>query len=89
MKASSIDEKKIQARAYQIYLERGRQPGHAMDDWLQAEYELMQLPIHRIAELKTPGPNGHRTGRSSLVGLVQAAILLGAGVLPHLEQTGG
>jgi hypothetical protein len=30
----------IRRRAYQIYLERGEQPGRELDDWLQAEREL-------------------------------------------------
>jgi DUF2934 family protein len=30
----------IRRRAYEIYLERGVQPGHELDDWLQAEREL-------------------------------------------------
>ena len=29
----------IQQRAYQIFEQRGRQPGHELDDWLQAERE--------------------------------------------------
>jgi hypothetical protein len=33
-------ESEIQRRAYQIYLERGEQPGLDLDDWLQAEREL-------------------------------------------------
>jgi hypothetical protein len=36
---SSRDEK-IRRRAYEIYLERGDQPGTELDDWLQAEHEL-------------------------------------------------
>jgi hypothetical protein len=30
----------IRRRAYEIYLERGEQPGRDLDDWLQAEREL-------------------------------------------------
>ncbi len=30
----------IRRRAYEIYLERGEQPGCELDDWLQAEREL-------------------------------------------------
>lgn len=29
-------------RAYQIYLERGGTPGHELEDWTQAEQELME-----------------------------------------------
>ena len=32
----------IAFRAYQIYLERGGVPGHALDDWTRAESELIQ-----------------------------------------------
>ena len=33
-------DKEIRLRAYEIYLERGEQPGRELDDWLQAEGEL-------------------------------------------------
>ena len=36
----SGDEQEIRHRAYVIYLERGAQPGHDLEDWLQAEGEL-------------------------------------------------
>ena len=29
----------IRKRAYQLFETRGRQPGHELDDWLQAEHE--------------------------------------------------
>jgi len=45
---------KIRARAYEIAMSRGFQPGHDLDDWLQAEYELMQLPIRKIVEIRPP-----------------------------------
>ena len=32
-------DEQIRRRAYEIYLERGEEPGHALDDWLQAERE--------------------------------------------------
>jgi Protein of unknown function (DUF2934) len=34
------DEQEIRDRAYQIYLQRGAQPGHELEDWLQAEREI-------------------------------------------------
>ena len=67
-------EKQIRSRAYQIYQEHGRQPGHDIDNWLQAEYELMQLPVHKIAELEPP--QVEKSTRKSLVFLVRTAILL-------------
>jgi hypothetical protein len=36
----STREQEIRIRAYEIYLQRGGQPGHELDDWLQAEREL-------------------------------------------------
>ena len=64
----------IAARAYQIFLERGRIPGHDMDDWLQAEYELMQLPVRKIAEIEpSPAPRDKQK-RKSVVDLVRAVM---------------
>ncbi len=34
-------EKRIRARAHEIYLARGGAPGFELDDWLQAEREIM------------------------------------------------
>jgi DUF2934 family protein len=33
----------IRARAFQLYEQRGRDDGHDLDDWLQAEAELSQI----------------------------------------------
>ena len=32
---------RIQNRAYELYLQQGRQPGNDLDNWLQAEAELL------------------------------------------------
>jgi hypothetical protein len=37
--ASATEE--ITRRAYEIYLEKGGGNGHALDDWLQAEAEVL------------------------------------------------
>lgn len=37
---SAARTKEIRRRAYEIYVERGEQPGRDLDDWLQAEREL-------------------------------------------------
>jgi hypothetical protein len=34
------DHDAIAARAYALYVDRGRKPGHALRDWLDAEAEL-------------------------------------------------
>lgn len=39
---SAVDkEERIRLRAYELYIERGRLDGHDMDDWLQAEAEIL------------------------------------------------
>lgn len=32
-------QERIRVRAYQLYEQRGREDGHELDDWLQAESE--------------------------------------------------
>lgn len=46
MKVIGPSEEQVRARAYEIYRERGGQPGHDLDDWLPAEFELTHLPFH-------------------------------------------
>lgn len=66
----------IAARAYELHVQRGRLDGYAMDDWLQAEYELMQLPVHKIAELDPPAPLPKgRKPPHSLVQVVRSAMM--------------
>ena len=38
-------EQEIRRRAYEIYLERGEEPGRDLEDWLQAERELASHEI--------------------------------------------
>jgi len=45
-----ILQERIQKRAYELYEARGAAPGHALEDWTQAELEIMREPgIHRAA----------------------------------------
>jgi len=74
----------IAARAHEIFLQRGAQPGREKDDWLQAEYELMRLPVRKLAELETPAPKKGRR-RSALINLVQAAVILSS-TLPRFTR---
>ena len=64
----------IAARAYQLYIERGRVDGHAVDDWLQAEYELMQLPVRLLAEIEPAQVSRGKQRKRSIVDLVHAAM---------------
>jgi hypothetical protein len=34
-------QQQIRERAYQLFEERGRENGHDLEDWLQAEIELL------------------------------------------------
>lgn len=36
------NQERIAARAYERYIERGRDDGHDVDDWLEAERELRE-----------------------------------------------
>ncbi len=42
-------EEEIKRRAYEIYLERGEEPGRDLEDWLQAEGELTSHEITPLA----------------------------------------
>ncbi|MGD1019863.1 MAG: DUF2934 domain-containing protein [Verrucomicrobiia bacterium] len=50
MMINGPSEEQIRARAFELYQERGRQPGHELEDWLQAEFELTHRPF-RVARL--------------------------------------
>ncbi len=39
--SADLPDHHIAHRAYELYCERGRQDGHDIDDWLQAERELL------------------------------------------------
>ncbi|MGC1648611.1 MAG: DUF2934 domain-containing protein [Candidatus Sulfotelmatobacter sp.] len=41
---SSGIEERIRRRAYELYKQRGREDGFALDDWLQAEAEVLKAP---------------------------------------------
>jgi Protein of unknown function (DUF2934) len=47
---NSTGQEKIRCRAYEIYLEHGEQPGHELEDWLQAERELGHSLTFRAQE---------------------------------------
>jgi Protein of unknown function (DUF2934) len=42
-------EDRIRVRAYELYEKHGKQPGHALDDWLDAEAELTEPKSLRAA----------------------------------------
>ena len=76
-------EEQIRQRAHEIFVQHGCQPEHDVDNWLQAEYELMQLPIRKIVELNPPkARQGKFTKALSLVSFVH---LITSALTHHLE----
>ena len=44
--AQSADER-VRRRAYELYEERGREHGHAEEDWFRAEAEILSVVLRR------------------------------------------
>lgn len=62
---SHIDaEETIRRRAYEIYCERGRQPGSEIEDWLRAEREVVGGSSRTDAQSRATvvGPANPRPG---------------------------
>ena len=45
VQATTIIHRDVARRAYDFYLARGCEPGHDVEDWLQAERELRRSPV--------------------------------------------
>jgi hypothetical protein len=41
-------EERIRARAHELYVERGNESGSELDDWLQAEEEIVAAEEERL-----------------------------------------
>lgn len=65
---STDQQEAIRKRAYQIYEQRGMAPGSEIEDWLQAEAELHEIPridtVRQQKELQ-PQKNTPRTNRAA------------------------
>ena len=48
-----VTEEIIRKRAYQLFEQRGYEPGHELDDWLQAEAEVMGKKPSPRADMDT------------------------------------
>jgi len=42
-------QEQIRRRAYEFYEQRGREDGHELDDWLQAESEVTQKKAKTVS----------------------------------------
>jgi hypothetical protein len=49
MKSAPELQEQIRRRAYELYEQRGRDDGHELDDWLQAESELTKQKAKTVA----------------------------------------
>lgn len=47
--SQELAQDKVRRRAYEIYLERGAVAGFEVEDWLQAESEVLDAPNFRKA----------------------------------------
>ncbi|HTZ75224.1 MAG TPA: DUF2934 domain-containing protein [Candidatus Aquilonibacter sp.] len=56
------NNEQIQARAYELYLERGGEDGHDVDDWLAAEKELTQQREEMDAMFDREEPEAAKVG---------------------------
>lgn len=72
----SPTHEQIAERAYQIYLANGREAGHAQDNWLQAQYELVHQPIRELVKLDPARPSRVPANLALLAGVVQSALWL-------------
>ncbi len=43
-------EERIRRRAYELYVQRGNQSGNELDDWLQAEEEVLRAQEQAVDE---------------------------------------
>ena len=76
-------DQQVAARAYERFLSRGGEHGHALEDWLAAEAELSPTPYDVV--LAEPGPNTIELVRAirELTNLPLAQIRTLVGSTPH------
>jgi len=72
----SPTHQQIAERAYQIHLANGCLEGHAEDDWLQAQYELLHQPIRELVKLVPAEISRVPANIAMLAGVVNGAIWL-------------
>ncbi len=55
-----VDHNAIATRAYELYVARGREPGHDEEDWLRAEAELRQTTQAPVQQPKVVKPTSKK-----------------------------
>jgi hypothetical protein len=76
--AEPMLEHEIRIRAYDLYEQRGKLDGHALEDWLQAEAELLGRVLAQ--DLKRPEPK-----RGRVMNIKKLVITAAARVLSPLQ----
>lgn len=88
MNTNRPTEEQISQRAYALFIQHGSQPGNDVDDWLQAESELMmRLPVPTSAAPEPSQPK-QGTGRKTLAGNFGGVILPRVGAAANDRQHG-
>ena len=64
-RSATMTDGDIARRAYELYEKRGREHGHDLDDWLQAERELQDALRSTAASLLRGGHHAARTAAQS------------------------
>jgi len=64
-KTRELPATEIERRAYELYLERGGQDGHAVDDWIRAERELGAQVGSQVEPRRTVERSADRSGERS------------------------
>jgi hypothetical protein len=64
-RSATMTDRDIACRAYELYEKRGREHGHDLDDWLQAERELQDALSSTAASLLRGGHHAARTPAQS------------------------
>ena len=76
MKTPHPTPDQIADRAYQIHVQSGCRHGHDLDDWLQAEYELLGKPVRILAAMEPPPPPASgKPRRRSVIAVVHSLLL--------------
>jgi len=66
MKNANHDPQDVVAqRAYELFEERGREDGHDLDDWLEAERELQTQPASATARRRQEQNEGAAPHRAA------------------------
>jgi len=60
--SNAPSNEQIETRAYEIYLERGREDGHDVEDWIAAETELQQRQNKAQAIFEQEEPESKKVG---------------------------